>query len=37
MLAIVLSIAELPRRLRGKKLPAAPDRVLGFPHDVVPI
>lgn len=37
LLAIVLTVAELPRRLSRKQLPTAPDRVLGFPHDVVPI
>jgi phytoene synthase len=37
LLAIVLTLAELPRRLARKQLPAPPDRVLGFPHDVVPI
>ncbi len=37
LLALVLTIAELPRRLLLRRAPAAPDRTLGFPHDVVPI
>lgn len=37
LLALVLTLAELPRRLLLRRAPTAPDRTLGFPHDVVPI
>jgi 15-cis-phytoene synthase len=37
LLALVFTIAELPRRLLLRRAPTAPDRTLGFPHDVVPI
>lgn len=36
-LAIVLSVLELPRRIVRRRPLAAPDRVLGFPHDVVSV
>lgn len=37
LLALVLTVAELPRRMTQRRVFSAPDRTLGFPHDVVPI
>lgn len=37
LLALVLTASELPRRIVRRGRRAAPDRVLGFPHDVVPV
>lgn len=35
--AFVLSVLELPRRIVRRRRPTAPDRVLGFPNDVIPV
>jgi phytoene synthase len=37
LFALVLSVLELPRRIARRQRTTAPDRVLGFPHDVVPV
>lgn len=35
--ALVLALAELPARLLHRRAVTTPDRVLGFPHDVLPV
>jgi len=37
LLAVVLTLAELPARLLRRRAIVTPDRVLGFPHDVLPV
>ncbi len=37
LLAVVLTLAELPARLLRRRALVTPERVLGFPHDVLPV